>query len=525
METLGLIMMIIGGLLFGGGFAYLFFKMRKIVKAQALEAFNLKKEFSILAIIGIGVAVGALLFFSGIPLYWKTPNQPYEWVLIVFGSLLSGYSIAGLISTFYLHFYQTKFAKSIHNWLFYVLLMSIPILICGIWILSEGFAQHMTYPLINGISWKNGLHFTSLGESPNIAWYAICILAGAIIVYFVCDHYMYKVYGKHGLLESTFLIAFPSGIIGARIGYVIGQWNVEFGPVFNEDPFKMFRIHEGGLTILSGAIVGIIVGVLWFRFRHKDIPIGPTINIIVPTILIAQAVGRWGNFFNNEVHGELVCDASWRWLPTMILENMRFSSIGAKAGAGMIYAPLFFVEFLSNLAGYFILTFGFGKGLKKYVKGYDLAFGYVAWYGMTRVILEPLRYGAFNMGENGAWSWIWSIIFVGVGLLAIVINHIVRWIINERKNPQELSMEKAKRYFDTSLASLIGMGTIIIGIFILGLCLYVQFDMPTNVSSIALVPHNVGLILWIISLCLIPSLIIPCLYMFKGVKKFKMKRD
>ena len=191
METLGLIMMIIGGLLFCGGFAYLFFKMRKIVKAQALEAFNLKKEFSILAIIGIGVAVGTLLFFSGIPLYWKTPNQPYEWVLIVFGSLLSGYSIASLVSTFYLHFYQTKFGKSIHNWLFYVLLMSIPILICGIWILSEGFAQHMTYPLINGISWKNGLHFTSLGESPNIAWYAICILAGAIMFAIItCTNFM-----------------------------------------------------------------------------------------------------------------------------------------------------------------------------------------------------------------------------------------------------------------------------------------------------------------------------------------------
>lgn len=518
MDILGLILMILGGLGFFGLFSFLILKERKIVKLVALENFNIKKEFRFLALICLGIAIFTLLFFMGIPFYWHTPIVPHEWVLIVFGSLLSGLAASVGVSCFYLHFYQVNFDKKISKWLFYVLLMFIPILICGVWVLSEGFAMHMTYPLINGISFNDGIHFTSKYDRPNIAWYALCILAGAIIVYFVCDHYMYKAYGKHGLLESTFLIAFPSGIIGARIGYVIGQWNVEFAPVFDTDPFKMFKIYEGGLTILSGAIIGIIVGVLWFKFKHKDIPVGPTINIIVPTILIAQAVGRFGNFFNNEVHGVLVNEQAWSFLPTMILKNMTWSSTEGAAPSGMIYAPLFFVEFLSNLAGYFIIAFAFGRGLKKYVKGYDLAFAYVAWYGMTRVIMEPLRDTSFNMGESGAWSWIWAILFVGFGLLAIIVNHIIRWILKEKNNEAKIDSYVAKTYIDKSIAAIIICGALSIGIFVLGLCLYLNFTMPSDVSSIALVPHNIGLILWIIGLCLIPSIIIPSLYLYKGLK-------
>ena len=94
----------------------------------------------------------------------------------------------------------------------------------------------------------------------------------------------------------------------------------------------------------------------------------------------------------------------------------------------MLYVPLFFIECVSNLAGYFVLSYLFGKALRKYTELGDLAFGYVVWYGLTRVLMEPLRDTSFNMGEDGYWSWFWSIMFVVGGSLAIAGNHLIRYI-------------------------------------------------------------------------------------------------
>ena len=153
----------------------------------------------------------------------------------------------------------------------------------------------------------------------------------------------------------------------------------------------MFAIWEGGLTILGGAITGIVVGVAWFLWRNKGYNIWLAIDIIVPTILVAQAVGRWGNFFNCEVHGIAMSSEYWKWLPKFILFNSQYSSVSGFAEAGQIYVPLFFIEFVANLLGYFVLAHLFGVKLRKYTQLGDLAFGYVMWYGMTRVLMEPLR--------------------------------------------------------------------------------------------------------------------------------------
>lgn len=519
MDIFGLIIMIIGSLLAIGMFAFLALKVRKLATTIALEAFDLKKEFIVDAILIGLIGMGVMLFFLGIPFYWSTPNQPYEWICIVIGGLFLGTGFALLYTTFRLHYYQKKLSKELDKKLYIILMFCIPILVLSIWVLTEGFANHMTYPLINGISWTNGIHFVdALHGHPNIAWYALCILSGAIYVYFICDHFMYKEFGKHGLLESTFFIAFPAGIIGARIAYVIGNWGVEFGPVFDEDPFKMFRMWEGGLTILGGAITGIIVGVLWFRWRHKDIPIGKTINIIVPTILIAQAVGRWGNFFNAEVHGVEVSGEAWRWLPTFIYNQMQYSSTSGIADPGNIYVPLFFIEAIVNIFGYYFLEFILGKGLKKYVKGFDLAFGYVAWYGATRTFMEPLRDSAFNMGENGRWSWIWSIVFIGAGLLAIIVNHIVRYVIDERKHKNTVNIEKEDNIHLRRIYSLVSFSICLIVSVVLvgvGFALYFNNVIPDGASLISLCPHNIGLILFIVGLCLLPSVVIPTLSLIK----------
>ena len=69
----------------------------------------------------------------------------------------------------------------------------------GIFVYTNGLAPYLTYPLVNGISFTEGFVTPKTG-SPNIAFYALCIISGAVLVYFLCDHIFYKEYGKHGLL-------------------------------------------------------------------------------------------------------------------------------------------------------------------------------------------------------------------------------------------------------------------------------------------------------------------------------------
>jgi hypothetical protein len=97
---------------------------------------------------------------------------------------------------------------------------------------------------------------------------------------------------------------------------------------------------------------------------------------------------------------------------------------------GYLYAPLFLVESLINVAGFVVLAYGFGHFLKNYIKPGDLGFGYIIWYGLTRAILEPLRYVEDQMNT---WSWIWSLSFIVLGSLAVAINHLIRDYIDARK--------------------------------------------------------------------------------------------
>ena len=187
---------------------------------------------------------------------------------------------------------------------------------------------------------------------------------------------MYKQYGKHGLLESTFFVAFPAGIIGARIFYVVGNYTKEFA---NQEWWKVFAINDGGLTILGGAITGIVVGVLWFLWKRRQYSIWVAVDIILPTILIAQAVGRWGNFFNCEVHGlEIDPNLLW-WMPKVVVNNAIYSSTQGLLSDGNVYLPLFYIEAVLNLLGYAILGEILPRFFKKQRELGDVAFGYLVW--------------------------------------------------------------------------------------------------------------------------------------------------
>ena len=489
LQTSGMIYFIIAMVVGFISFGFAIYKATNLLKDRR-QTINYKEyakwiipclvTFSVL----FTLALLSIYIWNGYEATWQNYLQA------IFGGLLFSASIGIGTISFIVHYYKKNLPTKLDKYLFYSLMIAIPVAVISFFLATDAFAdmkgEHFILP--NGISFSKGFVYPNEYDKPNIAFYAICILTGAVFVYFLCDHKLYLEYGKHGIVDATFLVAFPAGIVGARLAYVIGNWNREnFGyRVTHGEWWSIFAIWEGGLTILGGAIAGIIVGVLIYMKTNKGKSIWRAVDIIVPTILIAQAIGRWGNFFNCEVHGGLVPESYWGWLPRIVFNNAHFSSSGYRyAPDGYLFAPLFFIEFLVNLFGYFVLAHLFGIKLKKILAPGDLAFGYVIWYGFTRVFMEPLRDAAYNMGSDGYWSWFWSLLFVAGGTLLIATNHIVRYVLKE-KNHQEASFSIRANNITISVLSPLGVGLLVSGI--IAMC------MNQGGLSIALNGFNIGVI-------------------------------
>ena len=419
----------------------------------------------------VGAAISFLVAAFGLAM-WTNANLDFlHGFELVAGSLLFALTLFTAINCFIIHYYGKNIPEKLDKWLFRLIIIGFSAALVMFFVFTNGLAPYIDqYPIFNGISFTKGLVRPNDGESTNIAFYALCILSGAILVYFLCDHYMYKEYGEHGILESTFFVAFPAGIIGARIAYVIGEWGTKFDyghkmtEAFGIKIWAPLAIWEGGITILGGAIGGIVVGALWYMWRNKGKSIWIPFDLVLPTILIAQAVGRWGNFFNCEVHGYEVSNSNWQWLPEIIWRNASYSSDLGFAAEGNMYVPLFFIEAVVNLLGFFVLAHVFGKALRKYTELGDVGFGYIVWYGLTRVFMEPLRHPAFQMGEKGYWSWVWSMVFVGVGTLCIIVNHIVRSILRKKRDAYHVEeSDKKVGIIGSAVIAVVGIALIAVG--------------------------------------------------------------
>ena len=470
-----------------------------LVKTPMIEI-DYKKHFYKVGLFVIAAVISFLVASFGFYMWLKATPDALRVVQLVIGAILFIGGLLTAINCFIVHYYGRNIPEKLDKWLFRIQLIGFTVATFAFFVWTNGLAPYLTYPLVNGISFTEGF-VTPRSGHPNIAFYALCILSGAILVYFICDHYMYKEYGEHGILESTFFVAFPAGIIGARIWYVVGNWAKEFDygramTTLGNTGIKIWAplaIWEGGITILGGAVMGIIAGAAWYMWRNKGKSIWIPFDLVLPTILIAQAIGRWGNFFNCEVHGLEVSLENWKWLPEIVWRNGQYSSTSGFATEGNFFLPLFFIECVVNLLGFFVLAHVFGKALRKYTEIGDVGFGYIIWYGLTRVLMEPLRSTDYQMGEKGYWSWVWSMIFVVAGTLCIVVNHIVRDILRKKRG---VSVAKA----NDKLVGLVSTLVIIaIGGALLG---FGAFMMSQNAFKevVAYNQFNVGLMLLILGI-------------------------
>ena len=494
MNVFGLVLFIIFMLISAVLIGLLIKRVRGI--AHSTFKVNYKKEIQIIVYNVMGITIAFTIGIALIYLWNMITPKWYELIIALVCSSLFISSISTFYVSFRLHYYVKDLNKTLDKALYRMLIISIPVMIISLWYAFNGFSEYITYPIANGINIPNGVSTPekSFTNGLTISFYALCILSGAVFVYFLCDHKMYQQYGKHGTLESTFLVAFPAGIIGARIWYVIGNWKADgFDERFaSGEWWSIFAVWEGGLTILGGAIMGIVFGVLWYIWRNKHYSIWVAVDMIVPTILLAQAIGRIGNFFNCEVHGMPVEMSYFNWLPQIILKNGTYSSASPHLENGTFYLPLFLIEGLINIGGYFIIAELFGKKFRKYTELGDLGFGYVLVYGFVRMFLEPLRDASYNMGTNGYWSWAFSCSFIVFGAVAILINHLVRFIIRTKKNNLRKGEGKVALYsFISTLAA---------AIILLIVSIILMASNKSDFTSLSYSGFNIGMMIMFVGL-------------------------
>ncbi|CAC5900609.1 prolipoprotein diacylglyceryl transferase [Staphylococcus aureus] len=240
----------------------------------------------------------------------------------------------------------------------------------------------------------------------SVRWYGIIIAVGILLGYFVAQRALVKA----GLHKDTLVdIIFYSalfGFIAARIYFVIFQW-----PYYVENPSEIIKIWHGGIAIHGGLIGGFIAGVIVCKVKNLNpFQIG---DIVAPSIILAQGIGRWGNFMNHEAHGGPVSRAFLEklHLPNFIIENMYIN--------GQYYHPTFLYESIWDVAGFIILV-----NIRKHLKLGETFFLYLTWYSIGRFFIEGLRTDNLMLTSNIRVAQLVSILLILISISLIVYRRI-----------------------------------------------------------------------------------------------------
>ncbi len=215
--------------------------------------------------------------------------------------------------------------------------------------------------------------------SLEIKWYGLIIVCGMIAAVV----YTYLHARRHGLIFDDIidiaLAAIIPGVIGARLYYVFFDWLS--APEKYKSFYDIVAIWEGGLAIYGGLIFGVLGAVIALKIKKIRIPM--MLDCAFPGILLAQSMGRWGNFFNMEAYG---AETSW-------FCRMRLSSESGLLSTEV--HPTFLYESIWNLIGFIVLTLIFKK--RKFDGQIFLMA--VSWYGLGRFFIEGLRQDSLWLGK------------------------------------------------------------------------------------------------------------------------------
>lgn len=196
------------------------------------------------------------------------------------------------------------------------------------------------------------------------------------------------------------IITIPSAIIGARLFWIIET------AINGESLERWYAIWDGGLSIQGGVFLPTVIDLLYLRRKRNVVDIRKAFGLILPNVLLGQAIGRWGNFTNHELYGATTSYDSIKWLGQGISLNMYID--------GQFRVPLFLIESLTSFIGYFVIVWWL---LNFQITKPGTTGGiYLVYYGLVRIIMEPLR----TSTDFEYWYLILAIIFLVLGIILIL---------------------------------------------------------------------------------------------------------
>lgn len=236
-----------------------------------------------------------------------------------------------------------------------------------------------------------------------IYWYSIFIFIGMLVACFL----IYKEAKKRGIDEEFLVnLTFNTiiiGIIGARLYYVLFNFSY-----YLDNPVEIFQIWNGGLAIHGGIIAGLLF-IIYYCKKH-EVNLWKILDIIVVGLIIAQAIGRWGNFFNSEAYGPITTAAHLKSLgiPQFIIDGMYI--------LGEYRQPTFFYESVWCLFGFLAMLI---IRQYKYLKIGQLTSFYLIWYGIIRFIIEAMRTDSLMLGPLKMAQLV-SLVFIVSGIIIFI---------------------------------------------------------------------------------------------------------
>ena len=244
----------------------------------------------------------------------------------------------------------------------------------------------------------------------DIHWYGIAYAVGLAAVYFVVARLAARRGLNSELVGNGMLIVAAAALAGGRLYHVIDQWQL-----YTNDPLKIILPPYSGLGVYGGIVTGTIAAFLFIRRHHEDF--WRWADVVAPGLFLMQAIGRWGNFFNQELYGPptnlpwaIPIDCAHRIAEypctTFPVETTRFH-------------PLFLYESVSGILGMLVLIY-LGERAFRWLRSGDLLFLFFIWYGAVRFGLETLRLNNWTFFGVPTAQLV-SLAFILVGVTGLIV--------------------------------------------------------------------------------------------------------
>ncbi len=264
-----------------------------------------------------------------------------------------------------------------------------------------------------------------------VHWYGVIIGAAIVLGLYI----LVKESDKRGIEKDLFidmlLWAIPIAILSARAYYVIFEWDY-----YSQNPGQIIAIWRGGLAI-HGALIGSVITAYVFT-KKRGVSFWKVADIIAPSLILGQAIGRWGNFMNQEAHGGEVTRGFLEslFLPDWIINQMYIN--------GVYYHPTFLYESIWNLLGFVLLILLRKVNLRRG----ELFLTYLIWYSMGRYFIEGLRTDSLMLTESIRVAQMISIVLI-IGAVAVLVYRRVKGYANigylDQEAPTKAKSKKKKK--------------------------------------------------------------------------------